>query len=1401
MSRADLSRPLDDPQLDVAELDRRDGGFPEKIHAVFESFGLSGSTSRHRIEEPRHVQAAFSAKEEAILRWLLCALEGPDSSARLDPRSWYLASYLTRRIPIANAALLLSTHKFLQILDSTLCDATNGKRFGHDAGETAAREEAGQRPVIRDAGRDSSSEVSESSATIIGSPLAPVSSPRKRKRQSPSAECHRMPAQHRKSDSGIGGLFSSILLALECILSIAYAPQVKGEQSIITDCSRVHMKAVIRGRPDVASRIMGNWFRMMVAVIDSSEENLDGYGVHANDSYLTPMIQTWQSRSLESGDDPDFVSKAFSSHCLVPALLLLSKFTAMPKKSEMIVDGMRSIESLLAHHILLPARVSFLNSTSANAAQKETDLQTASLLGILLDPLQHDVSGDHKAPGLSDPVKESRTILRAIPLLFEIAIKCSTRTSGKKRGTNTIWIEGVLTTLARSVGLALSPSVAITVPPAKIEVLEQMLQAAIQNEISLSSEVLGLMVVSCSRLMSEATKEIRWTLLEKISRLDEDIFYPSDGKAPTTKGANGELLNSFITQITDLSASESPEGDLVANYNTAKTILMRLVSAFARARNLAGFTSLWQKELEIVERRRSGFGADGVSKATGFSMWEDEDVITEAGSQLVRSLTSKQLEGILVSSELNIRQSVGTAPDPEWSIKAFVNLVTLDAAFSGANQEGNAALEIAQENIRSVYGSLLWLASSTSYLRSHRWRIWRVMSRIQEFWQTTVAGAPPASGPNASSFSNTSELVDGDTHLSLQAAMENACSPLKRVLSGVGQSKKSPQRYFEALLAFDFILYTARVQGSATASQGERNAKVPTEDTLNRSVEFLVLCLSRFGTSAGQAIPVWNGKLHGLNDELSLGVALTARLMIYHPEVLLQFPSTIRTRLFVLLHGLASLNSRDQGQQAPQTRQLSFVRIWNGILSDGDLLRHAKLKDEVIEVLSGFLDTGRSGIIALGIKSSDIRALAVSNLMRLPLEVFRREQREQVLNVLLKSLSHSRTKPKTSADSLTEQISLILKLMDVPNASATLATDPKALWELSEIIGQSGQNPATLAFCGFREIVKKNLRHLLSTSNQERSHQYLISMSESLRDYLSAASSLGNNLGPLQLVRSSLAVLWTHLGALSGDIVDVLQDARGKYLHLLLSDLKAWNRGLGDHASARHSIEALVDTVIELPGLGITVTDDEAQVVLRTVGETISPLFPQLLQVIDGGEGELTSDTRLSSASGSSKTTFLDRPQEQITYIAWLSAYLLKLDRKTVDLSGANLTGKSGIAVPDRKALLSNFHSFAKTLKQADKLALLLYLGEMASQGHSFSGECSILLLRALIVLEENVVNQQTDTSKALSRLYSKLCLSLCRTKGFHQFYPVIDTMELIVSKKVLVQKPPNSIATSIAKS
>jgi hypothetical protein len=147
---------------------------------------------------------------------------------------------------------------------------------------------------------------------------------------------------------------------------------------------------------------------------------------------------------------------------------------------------------------------------------------------------------------------------------------------------------------------------------------------------------------------------------------------------------------------------------------------------------------------------------------------------------------------------------------------------------------------------------------------------------------------------------------------------------------------------------------------------------------------------------------------------------------------------------------------------------------------------------------------------------------------------------------------------------------------------------------------------------------------------------------------------------------------------------------------------------------------------------------------LQAVVETASLLFPRLLQLSDdSGEEEPAGDPQLS-ISGSPRAICLDHFQDKITYTAWLSVYLLKLDGRVTDLSDRSLTDRSGLTHPDQDFFMTTFHGFAMSLKPTDKLSLLLYLENMAFRDFAFSGECCILLLRALIFSDESELSQST---------------------------------------------------------
>lgn len=216
---------------------------------------------------------------------------------------------------------------------------------------------------------------------------------------------------------------------------------------------------------------------------------------------------------------------------------------------------------------------------------------------------------------------------------------------------------------------------------------------------------------------------------------------------------------------------------------------------------------------------------------------------------------------------------------------------------------------------------------------------------------------------------------------------------------------------------------------------------------------------------------------------------------------------------------------------------------------------------------------------------------AIRMLMTLSLGVFQRHHREKILDSILQKCLTSRHVSKRP--SIAVYTALMARLMEVPNASSTLATDPAALWDLANVFGEDGVVTDTKDIYAFEELVKQTLRHLISTKDQDRSRKYLKSFHERLAGYLAQDSSNMEKCGTPHLVKASLALFWIHRENLSKPLTEE-EITRLRRLHLnhLISDLKELDTtptGLAN-PSSQLDLLATLDGMIEYQDL---LTSDE----------------------------------------------------------------------------------------------------------------------------------------------------------------------------------------------------------------
>lgn len=256
-----------------------------KIELFASATALQLASSTDHVER----QLGFSGKEEWVLRWLLKKLDAPNAGARLDPRTWSFMASLVERIPVENAARILTGHNLLHTLEQSLTAALAEARA---AGRSHASLLGGGQGRIHDA-----SDGSKSSSTVAGGPAAgsPKGS-RKRKRSGPRVENDSPTVAPTQAGRVIRTLFHSIVSLLGRLVCMSKTPS--SEES---DLAGQYMTAVLRTSPDRAASLLGTAlsaaeFLMLDERYSFPETTTTGL------SPLVPFVGVWEYRSVSTDD-------------------------------------------------------------------------------------------------------------------------------------------------------------------------------------------------------------------------------------------------------------------------------------------------------------------------------------------------------------------------------------------------------------------------------------------------------------------------------------------------------------------------------------------------------------------------------------------------------------------------------------------------------------------------------------------------------------------------------------------------------------------------------------------------------------------------------------------------------------------------------------------------------------------------------------------------------------------------------------------------------------------------------------------------------------------------------------------------------------------------------------------
>ncbi|KAK4506730.1 hypothetical protein PRZ48_000463 [Zasmidium cellare] len=451
------------------------------------------------------------------------------------------------------------------------------------------------------------------------------------------------------------------------------------------------IKSLLSIDSSIAAAICGNSIRHLYETSRGDEVSMSA-PVY---SPLEPALKIWSLRKRTGSDD-----ELFSANCVVPALLLLRQiqdqtFSHSHKRkrgSSDVFDARaagRALESMVAKHVVLPARALFLKEREGQPLKSRRRSTETNQAGIKerLGPIKMTVlRGDTQQIG------------KAIPLLLDIALSSVATPTPKHRFNERPWIETLLDALrscfnAQDRGL-------------RNQVLADMLEVIHREGHQISLRTLSTMVKD-EAFPGEASIEIDWNLIAKVVQLDANVFCDR---------ALMETLFSAVTSHQSTNAGND-DGDLLTG------ITIPVMKAHARSRTLTLFVDCWIEQLSLPENQ--SVRSIWTELATPFSEI-CEDALTPEQIMLLFDKLASSVNSTIDSSELS--------QDPLVSHSLFASFTVLNGLLSGIRND--ATITRLQPGLDKLQRTLHALARSkaTKKLKSLSNQLWTLLARVFDLW-------------------------------------------------------------------------------------------------------------------------------------------------------------------------------------------------------------------------------------------------------------------------------------------------------------------------------------------------------------------------------------------------------------------------------------------------------------------------------------------------------------------------------------------------------------------------------------------------------------------------------------------------------------------------------------------
>ncbi|KAJ5020399.1 Urb2/Npa2 family-domain-containing protein [Bipolaris maydis] len=641
------------PRLQAINQDFSD--LDEQISQVAHIIGLPEDWTTVTEEEvkARIIQRLVRARAEWVLRWILDKLKDDleiGRTARGNANAWQLLEWMIQILPVSRSASHLRDASFPSILERALVENFD------------------KEPTVQPAGASDDvhmNDDSESSATIRED-----SKPsKKRKRgtvQSPPLKMTTLdPAK-------LSHLFHIIRSVVASITRLAAGN--KGDD--ITQAEL--MKMVLRTDSAQASRILRFWLTSIYKILSTLSKNahLDHYWTEFVDLSLPYGI--WDLRTVDAKDETGASAEEFSTECLVPTLDLLVYLQGLRDggvlniPSYAVSRAIAALDKSLTRHLFAPSRAAFFGETSSGSTSSEAPKpRDAQVLASNLEPLRAKLLQAAQIEDGGDVLpKRLASLFDAVPYLLDLVIRISPSRTPKSRAMEKPWLQAVFSTLAECAGCSLTTPPEFITRQTAVTALSAALRVLQVHEVTLGPDLVKTIFwYHCGVKYPEGReKEVHWSLIASLIELDSSVFViGSKSGSKGTQEDHTELVEFIFEQISAVELSgqgfidekqsqkNETRPEIIKNTQLTRKAMLEMViiplmSAFVRSRNLLGFIRRWDDQLIKSYRH----GKRKALKDRQDIIWQDRALYTALAGVFEQSLTQSQITILLQEHEMRL---------------------------------------------------------------------------------------------------------------------------------------------------------------------------------------------------------------------------------------------------------------------------------------------------------------------------------------------------------------------------------------------------------------------------------------------------------------------------------------------------------------------------------------------------------------------------------------------------------------------------------------------------------------------------------------------------------------------------------------------------------------------------